>query len=240
MTLKVLIIQNAPTAPVGAIGKELIRQGVRFEILSMPEKSDHEQKIDFSCYKGLVILGGPMGAYDDDTYPNLPGVVAVIKDFHQRRIPVLGICLGAQLLARALGRPFRSNNGWEVGFTPLSYTAAGKRDPLLRGLANEPNLYQLHRDSFYLPDGAELLMVSENCENQAFRVGPCSWGFQFHPEVEREIIDVWGRFFAEDQPGEAELIARLSSDINLHLPASEQFAREITQRWLGVIRNCGS
>ena len=138
---------------------------------------------------GLVFMGGPMCANDD--LPYLHHELNVIRHAAARRQPILGICLGAQLIAKALGGAVHRNAAHEVGWTDIHLTDAASSDPLFSQLDPVENVFQLHDDTFDLPAGATRLASSPACRNQAFRCGATIYGLQFHPEMTRELIEDW-------------------------------------------------
>ena len=138
----------------------------------------------------LVVLGGPMSVADEDRYPWLRPEKRFLRAAVASGAPVLGICLGAQLLARALGAEVRTAEAPEIGWLPIAPTAKAAGDPLFGHLTAPAGVYQWHHDVFELPAGARLLATSERFENQAFRAGN-AWGVQFHPEVDPETFEVW-------------------------------------------------
>jgi GMP synthase (glutamine-hydrolysing) len=137
---------------------------------------------DLGPQDGLVVMGGPMGALDDDEHPHLPAVRALLKDCVDDDVPVLGVCLGAQLLAAALGADVYRGPRGEVGAGTVELTDAGRTDPVLAGAPDPLPVVHWHHDTFDLPDGAVLLGSSERYARQAFRVGR-AYGFQFHVEL---------------------------------------------------------
>jgi GMP synthase-like glutamine amidotransferase len=123
-------------------------------------------------------------------YPTFPAMLRLIRRFHGGGRPILGLCLGAQLIARAFGREVVKWQELELGFPAIKLTAEGRADRLLRGTPARPRLMQFHEDTFDLPEGAKLLL-SGDCPNQGFRVGDTTYGFQFHMEVTLEDAFAW-------------------------------------------------
>lgn len=137
---------------------------------------------------GAVFMGGPMNVDEVERFPALAAERAWLAEAVERGLPVLGICLGAQLLARALGAEVRPGAAPEIGFAPVEVTDPG--DPLLGGLAPSTEVLHWHGDVFDLPDGAEQLASSERTECQAFRAGN-AWGALFHPEADLALVEAW-------------------------------------------------
>lgn len=137
----------------------------------------------------LVVLGGPIGAGDDDRYPYLASEARLVERRLASGRPLLGICLGAQLMARALGARVEPMGHHEIGFAPLTLTAAGNRSPLA-AIAGQPVLHW-HGDRFDIPAGLESLAGSGSCPNQAFMVGDHALAWQFHLEVDCARIEQW-------------------------------------------------
>jgi GMP synthase (glutamine-hydrolysing) len=137
---------------------------------------------------GAVVMGGPMNVDQVDRFPALAAERKWLAEAAGRGMSVLGICLGAQLLARALGAEVRPGEGKEIGFAPVE--VAGAEDPVLGRLAPSTDVLHWHGDVFDLPAGAEHLASSELAENQAFRVGN-AWGVLFHPEADLALVEAW-------------------------------------------------
>jgi GMP synthase (glutamine-hydrolysing) len=137
---------------------------------------------------GAVVMGGPMNVDEVERFPGLAAEREWLAEAVRRELPVLGICLGAQLLARGLGGEVRAGEGPEIGFAPVTISDSG--DPVLGGLAPSTEVLHWHGDVFDLPDGAQPLASSAMTEHQAFRVGS-AWGVLFHPEADFALVEAW-------------------------------------------------
>lgn len=137
----------------------------------------------------LVVLGGPIGAYETDQYPFLVEEQAILRERLAAGRPTLGICLGAQLMAIALGARVAPGAAKEIGWAPVALTEAGRDGPL-RHLDGVPVLHW-HGDAFDLPPGARRLAATPLCPNQAFALGRHALGFQFHPEADGGGFERW-------------------------------------------------
>lgn len=137
---------------------------------------------------GAVVMGGPMNVDEIERFPALAAEREWLAEALARELPLLGVCLGAQLLARALGAEVRPGTAKEVGFAPVEVLDAN--DPVLGGLAPAAEVLHWHGDVFDLPDGAVRLAASEATENQAFRHGN-AWGVLFHPEADYALVEAW-------------------------------------------------
>lgn len=151
----------------------------------------------------LLVMGGPMNVYDDGLFPWLAAERAFIRDAIGAGKTVVGICLGAQLIADAIGGRVVKNRHREIGWHPVFMTDAARVSPVLSFLPETPIVFQWHGDAFVsLPDGATILARGEACANQAFRYGERVFGFQFHLEYAREHIEALIRHCPEDlRPG---------------------------------------
>lgn len=179
------IIQNDPEVPPGNIVDNL---AIPY-IIHHPYRDGILPSVEH--VPALIVLGGAMGANDDARHPFLADLKQLIRAVVAARTPCLGICLGGQLLAAALGANVVSNRWEELGTLPVSLTPEGEEDLLFSGIAETFTTFQWHHDSFDIPDGGVLLASSGRCRHQAFRVGPSAWGVQFHPEVTERIIRDW-------------------------------------------------
>lgn len=139
----------------------------------------------------LIVLGGAMGVHDNGCFPYLKSVRSYLQQAVLREMPLLGICLGGQLLADVLGAPVHSQRNGEMGVHSVEVLEPGANDPLFHQIPESFTTFQWHNDSFEIPEGAVCLASSANCAQQAFRYGVNQYGLQFHPEVTRDIIASW-------------------------------------------------
>jgi len=229
--MRILVVQNNRRTHAGAVGEALAEHGAALDVVRADEG---EPLPDGTAgHDGMLVLGGPQDAWDDSRAPYFPKAMELIRAFAERGKPVLGICLGAQLAARAFGARVYRHTAPEIGFVPVRFTGAAQRDPLLRGLGPERALMQWHYDTFDLPDGAVRLATGEACENQAFRLGPALWGVQFHPEATAEIIGAWA---ARHHAQTGRAVEGIEDQVARHLPGQAAFARTLAARWLGLTR----
>ncbi len=154
---------------------------------------------DLSAIAAVVSLGGPMNVYEEDRYPFLKAEDVFLKRLMREEIPLLGICLGSQLIAKAGGARVRKSPVKEVGWFKVQLAKEAQSDSFFSGLPEEIEVFQWHEDTFDIPANGVLLAQGVHCPHQAFRVGRCAWGIQFHIEVTERIIADWCRaYFKSD------------------------------------------
>ncbi len=185
--MQVLAFRHALFEHLGLIAPALESAGIRIEYVDSYSGSPAGGELERA--DGLVFMGGPMSANDD--LPWIPGELALIEHAAAAGKPVLGVCLGAQLVAKALGARVYRNSVKEIGWYPVYWTEAAHGDALLGGLSGPETVFHWHGETFDLPAGAEWLAYSEACRHQAFRVGDNVYGFQFHLEVTPGMIADW-------------------------------------------------
>ncbi|CFX69893.1 Glutamine amidotransferase [Syntrophomonas zehnderi OL-4] len=195
--MRILVIQHVACEGPGLLGDELIANGWELDIRCMDIPSTVLPD-DLDEYQALIILGGPMGVYEEDRFPYFFKVQGLIRESVAGSIPCVGICLGGQLIARALGAAVYKNPVKEIGWTPIRLLPAGKSTPLFRLMPNGFSVFQWHTDTFALPEGAVLLASSEDCRNQAFVYGNHVWALQFHLEVTPEMIADWSEIYQNE------------------------------------------
>jgi len=224
--MQVLAFRHTPLEGTGSIAAALARHNVACRIVDLPTEPP-----GLTDVSGLIVMGGPMSVNDD--LPWIPYEIAAIQAAHERGIPVLGICLGAQLVARALGALVYPNGEKEIGWFRLRWTDAARADTLFRGLPDPQVVFQWHGETFDLPPGAQHLAYSEVCRNQAFRAGGNIYGIQFHLEVTPGMIAEWLR--QDAACGDArEAFAPI--DPEAHATALADAAATVFDRWCGLLR----
>lgn len=186
---KLLVLQHVAWEILGTLDPLLRSYGFRNRYVNFGRCADAQPSLD--GYHGLAILGGPMSVDEIDAHPNLETEMGVIRDAIERGIPTLGICLGAQLIAKTLGAAVSPNPVKEIGWYDVSVSEAGRQDPLLSHFGATEKIFQWHGDTFDIPDGAVHLAASPTCRNQAFRYGDRVYGLQFHLEVDQPLIERW-------------------------------------------------
>jgi GMP synthase (glutamine-hydrolysing) len=186
---------------------------------------------------GLVVLGGDMNADDVARFPFLSRERDVLAEAAAEGMPVLGICLGAQLLARALGAAVTRAPRRELGFFPVRATAATEADPLATCFEDGDLVFQWHRDTFALPDRATLLLEGETVTNQAFRAGERAWGFQFHFEVTREKLEKWFELAGPSLEREWDRAGdELRREADRYLSLQHERSEALFSRFAGLLR----
>lgn len=208
------VLQHVAWEGPGLIGSEAQARGLCTDVrrldldASLPEPSEVE---------GLVVMGGPMGVYETDRYPFLASECRLIQDLVQRDRPVLGVCLGAQLLAKALGAKVFPGHGQEIGCGPVELTEEGKQDPLFVSAGPSFHVFHWHGDTFDLPERATLLASSRQYPHQAFRFGRCAYGLQFHVEPDPDAWSAWQQHLPVDLTKQSEqerqMVAQVGRDV---------------------------
>jgi GMP synthase (glutamine-hydrolysing) len=196
--MNVLVIKHVDIEGPGLIEDCLRQERIPYQVLSL-ESGLHLPKLDNLTH--IVFLGGPMNVYEEDQYPFLREEDLFIKEAIQRGKVVLGICLGAQLIAKALGAKIFKAPLKEIGWYDVSLTGAGSSDPIFSNLPDTFPVFQWHEDTFEIPHAARLIATSPSVHNQAFRYGENTYGLQFHLEVTQEMILKWMKTYEEEFKG---------------------------------------
>ncbi len=194
--MSVLVFEHSPSCRPDRLGAVLARYGHRLRVIRLHSRDTIPSDLD--GVDAIVSLGGPNSANDDS--PALRAEMAMIAKAHAAALPVLGICLGCQLTAKALGGEVRKLDGpIDLGFVPVSLSPAGREDPIFAGVAWESRQLAWHREEVAaLPPGARILASSPRCRVEAWSIGLRTYGIQYHPETYFETLRQWIKESPED------------------------------------------
>lgn len=185
--MRVLAFRHVPFEGLGLIEDALASRGIEFDYCDAYQPGAAIPPLDL--YSGLIFMGGPMSVNDE--LPFILDEMRVIERAAARGLPQLGVCLGSQMMARALGGRVYRNSEKEIGWFDIELTAEGARDALLSCLGGKQTVFHWHGDTFDLPVGAQLLAYSRRTPHQAYRMGQFAYGLQFHLEVTPPMIVNW-------------------------------------------------
>lgn len=199
------VLQHVPFEGPGLLSDAAAEAGAELRVRRL---WDGDAVPDLGDAGGLIVLGGPMNALDDRGHPHLAAERRLLRQALRERVLVLGVCLGAQLLAAAAGADVTVGPEPEIGPGSVTLTPAAEDDPLLHGVGREMPVLHWHQDTFTLPEDARLLASSGRYPHQAFRLGPRAWGLQFHIEVDAAAVEGFGRHLpARARPTEEQIDA---------------------------------
>lgn len=234
--MNILVIENYVDSPLGIIKDVLGAEAVAFDLVRT--FAGQPLPADADAHDGLIILGGSQNALDDEACPYLPHLASLARAFGAADKAVLGICLGAQVIARGFGATNILGRPVEFGYLPVAPLETARTDPVIGRLSGPTPLFHWHSDTFTLPMDATRLAVSNMTEIQAFRIGRAVYGIQFHLEVTPAIIERWcalaEQSLDEDLPGWR---AALSGQRSAHAKAADAIGRDMARAWIGLVRD---
>jgi GMP synthase (glutamine-hydrolysing) len=184
--MRVLAFRHVPFEGAGRLHPVLEARGISIDYVDLYAGG---AAADIAAAAGLIFLGGPMSV--NDPLPYLGCEIEIIRSAIEEGKPVLGICLGSQLIAKALGAAVYPNDSKEIGWFDIHLTEAGAADPLFAGVGRTETVFHWHGETFDLPSGSARLAYSTACANQAVRFADTAYGLQFHLEITREMIADW-------------------------------------------------
>ncbi len=229
----ILIIKHIAIEGPGVIGEFLLNTGFDLWAINLPKGA--KLPVSLSGIEAVVSLGGPMNVYEDDKYPFLKAEDAFLKRMLKANIPFLGLCLGAQLLAKACGAKVKKSPQKEVGWYKINLTEKGRRDPLFKGFSKDFQVFQWHEDMFEIPRGGALLAESETCVNQAFRMGENAYGLQFHIEVTPDMVESWINEYTKGQSKSPENKKMITKAVGKNKILGHQ-ARLLADNFINMIK----
>jgi len=228
---EVLVFQHDPFEDLGFFAEVLEKQGTSFRTIRLFHGEVPAE--DWEQTSALIILGGPMSVADEEQYPFLRWEKTIIRAAIDDAVPLLGVCLGAQLIAAALGAAVHHGPVKEIGWYPISITPHGLMDSSLGYLPETAVVFQWHDNGFDLPAGAQRLASSTYYENQAFRLGKSIYGLQFHLEMTSEMIARWIEERSKDLAQVPYIHPdKIVSDTRNYLPTLKYYAEKFLSEFI--------
>ncbi|MGC1488243.1 MAG: type 1 glutamine amidotransferase [Albidovulum sp.] len=231
--MRIAVIENTAISHLGLVGTALREADAEIEVF---RPWDGQSLPDGMYHDALVVLGGEQNALDDEGHPYLPDLVRLMRRMGQADRAVLGICLGAQLLARAHGAQNLLGKHDEFGWHKVRVTKDGLKDPVMSVIKGDFPIFQWHGDSFTLPEGAVRLARNAKVGNQCFRIGRASYGMQFHFVASRAVVEDWSRDFADSiallHPGWQDDHPRLAAEFG---PGADAAGLAMARAWVSLI-----
>jgi len=229
----VLFVQHGESDKPGLLADVLLARGIPLDVVRPDLGQPVPDRLD--GYSGLALGGGAQGAYETDRYPYLAEEIRLVRRAAAAEKPVLGLCLGAQLMAAALGASVRPAGFFEIGFHPVELEPIAELDPLWTGLPRHFMPTHWHGDIFELPPGGMPMGRSRMTPHQAFRYGAHLYGFQFHLEMTLEIFEEMVRESEEELAGRGCQPGELLDGARRHLPELRPVAETVFSRWTDFI-----
>ncbi len=232
---KIYVLQHHPVENLGTIADALEGAALAWQYVRVHDGQPVPASMKGAG--GLIVMGGPMGVDQTDRHPWLCDEMRLIEDAMKSNLPVLGVCLGAQILAAALGAKVdRNPNGKEIGWYPIRLDDSAKDDRLMRDLPATMTPFHWHGDIFDLPPGAVSLASSEKTPCQAFRHGDKAYGFQFHFELTREGVSAMADAFAKELNRENIAADRMIAQTTEFTASLEKISDTVFSRWASPIQ----
>ncbi len=232
-TRRALVVRHTPSEGIAGFRAPIEAAGYTIDLLDITDPENAE--VDFTAADLLVVMGGPMGVYQRAEHPWIDHEVARLGQRIALGRSTLGVCLGAQMVAAAMGARVYPGTGAEIGFAPVALSAAGAASPL-EHLAGVPLLHW-HGDTFDLPGGVELLASTDRYAHQAFRRGPNLLALQFHPEMgEDPRITTW----IEEAGAGLDSPEQVAEEYRTLGPAAVAAGRRMIAEWLDAIEDRGA
>lgn len=230
----ILIIKHIDIEGPGTLGSFLIGKGFQLKTIDLGQGELLPE--DTKDFQAVVCLGGPMNVYEEEKYPFLKEENIFIKKVLAEDIPFLGICLGAQLLAKASGAKVVKSPVKEIGFFNVELTKDGQRDILFKGIERKFGAYHWHEDMFEIPTEGSLLATARGCPHQAFKIGKNTYGLQFHVEVTDKSIREWANEYLSCHPDFLKVKEEMLATYKRIKESFNETAQVIYNNFLELIR----
>lgn len=233
MSNNVVVLQHAEPEKPGLIAEALKKRGCYADLVRTHTGDRVPDEIGAAA--GLVIMGGPMGVYEDERYPFIRDEMRLIGQALHNEKPVLGVCLGSQLLAAALGASVRKGKQKEIGWHPVTLTESAFGDTLCKSLDPSFMACHWHGDVFDLPSGAICLASSSQTACQAFRYGRNAYGFLFHMEMTEEILQGMVAAFTDELAAEGLDGGKILRQAQDYLPPLHVLGHRAFSEWAALL-----
>jgi GMP synthase-like glutamine amidotransferase len=233
--MRILVVENYPATSLGLIRGELAASGAVIDLRRA--FAGEALPVDHAGHDAIIVLGGEQNALDDLNHPYLPALAALMRDFGEAGKSVLGICLGAQLLARGYGAENLLGRPTEFGWHDVTPTDEGRMDPVVGVLDGPSPLFHWHSDTFTLPEDAVHLVTSAMTPNQAFRLGRAVYGIQFHFEADTALVREWNDVFSDVATGiDPDWPARHAREEGPVGSRADAAGHALAKAWIATIR----
>jgi GMP synthase-like glutamine amidotransferase len=232
--MMILFVKHIDIEGPDSFGEFFMRKGIDLRTVDLHRQGSLPD--DVSHIDAVISLGGPMNVYEEEKYPFLKAESEFIKKVLAEEIPFMGICLGSQMLAKVCGARVTLSPKKEIGFFQAYLSGDGQKDALFQGLQERLEVFQWHEDMWELPSGATLLASSRECPHQAFKVGPCAYGIQFHVEVTESTIREWiGAYFTGNDFSEMEQKKGILADYLRYRDSFNRMAETVYANFLKIL-----
>ena len=231
---EILIFRHAPHEGPGYLADFLGRHRRPWRLIRIDRNDPIPSSID--GVSGLVFMGGPMSV--NDPLPWIPPVLKLIREAVSADVPVLGHCLGGQLISKALGGAITKNPVKEIGWLPVSRVDSPAAKPWLDGLPAEFEVFHWHGETFSIPPGATRILASSDCANQAFVIGK-TLAFQCHIEMTGEMVREWARLGADDLAPLCATVQNpqaMTAELDMRVKRLQGIADKFYDRWIQGLR----
>ncbi|MBW4661489.1 MAG: type 1 glutamine amidotransferase [Drouetiella hepatica Uher 2000/2452] len=231
-----LVIRHEECSSLGLLKTAVKDRSIPIRYLDTPKGEVLSEAI--ANYSHIVVLGGVISAYEDETYPFLQYEFELLESAIAQKIPILGICLGSQILAKVLGaKVYRGESGREAGWCEIQLLETAKTDPLFKDFPPQFRVFQSHQDTFDIPPNCDRLAQSSKYPNQAFRYQDHVWAIQFHLEIDENVLSDCSTVIAQelvDSQIQDTTIEQMLREAEQYSPAVKPLADSLMEHFLAI------